>query len=410
MKQLLITLLALLCVGGGYLLGTDGDASRTDGRSDSVQIQTLEKKLGADQTELERLRAELARLREELRARQAAEDERAELAVPVVADSLEDIERLLADAFEENNVDWLIEVIERLLRMGQPGHAPLRRLLEDIIFKAKFLPSQSDFRLEQLYRVGRVFANLEPQFISFLNYLLLERRAHPWFKQGAMMAGAFYIGGNAKGSDELKQTMLQLFLADSGGTMPGIPPRMQRKMQVMAMAMTGDPQMIGPLRDELAKTEKDKDKADIINALAYLGDPKVVPDIQDRLNPQEGDFRKELQALGRVGTDDAHQTATGFLRAIPDSKRFYRHARDYVRSGGGSAGVLLIKERFESNPKDKDISQAIGTLRRYPTKESLDTLNSIAVQSPHEDVQKRASEAATEVTRRISGEIPNMPK
>jgi len=204
--------------------------------------------------------------------------------------------------------------------------------------------------------------------------------------------------------------MMQMFLEDSGGVMPGIPPQAQEKMRVMAMAMTGDPQMITPLRDKLAETKDEKDKADIINALAYLGDPQVVPDIQDRLDPRQGDFRKEIQALGRVGTDEAHQTASQFLRSIPDSKRYYRHARDYVRSGGGTSAVLLIKERFERNPDEKDINAAIGTLRRYPTQESLDTLNTIATQSPHDEVQNRAGKAAEEVSRRLEGEIPHMPK
>ena len=40
----------------------------------------------------------------------------------------------------------------------------------------------------------------------------------------------------------------------------------------------------------------------------------------------------------RVGTEEAHETASQFLRSIPDSKRFYRHASDYVRSGGGGSG------------------------------------------------------------------------
>jgi len=69
------------------------------------------------------------------------------------------------------------------------------------------------------------------------------------------MGGAFYVGSNAKGSEELKQTMMQLFLQDAGGMLPGVPPQVQQRMNVFAMAMSGDKRMIGPLRDELNKTE-----------------------------------------------------------------------------------------------------------------------------------------------------------
>ena len=124
------------------------------------------------------------------------------------------------------------------------------------------------------------------------------------------------------------------------------------------------------------------------------------------MNPAEGDFSREIGALGRIGTEEAHATATGFLRQIPDSKRFYRHARDYVRQGGGSSAVLLIRDRVQADPKDPEVANTIGTLRRYPTKESLDTLNLIASSSPDKEIQRRATDAATEVDKRLKGILP----
>jgi hypothetical protein len=410
MNRTLVLFVLVLAGGvGGYLFGSSDMGAGRAGRSDAVAFKEVERLRIEDRAEIDRLKAELDRLRGLLAARTGDGDEEP---VPYADDTPEKVERLLQDAFEENNVDWLIEVIERLLRMGERGYPLLRRLIEDIAFKAKFLPAQSDFRIDQLYKVGRVFANLEPQFIGFLNYLLVDadRRTHPWFKQAALMGGAFYVGSNAKGSDELKQTMMQLFLQDTGGMLPGVPERVQRRMNVFAMAMSGDKRMIGPLRDELNKSKDKGEQGDIIGALAYLGDPEVVPLVQERLDPREGDFRKELRALGRIGTDEAHGTATNFLRSIPDSKRFYRHTREYMRNGGGSAAVYLIKERFEANPSDKEVNSAIGSLRRFPTKESLDTLNTIATQSPDKEIQKRATDAAADVERRLRGEIPNMPE
>jgi hypothetical protein len=52
------------------------------------------------------------------------------------------------------------------------------------------------------------------------------------------------------------------------------------------------------------------------------------------------------------------------------------------------------------------VGNTIGTLRRYPTKESLDTLNLIATASPDQEIQRRATEAAAEVDRRLRGELP----
>ena len=39
------------------------------------------------------------------------------------------VERLLEEAYAENNVDWLIEAIERLLLMGEDGYPLLRKVL-----------------------------------------------------------------------------------------------------------------------------------------------------------------------------------------------------------------------------------------------------------------------------------------
>jgi hypothetical protein len=189
--------------------------------------------------------------------------------------------------------------------------------------------------------------------------------------------------------------------------MPGmIPGNIGKKMQIFAVAMSGNKEMIPSLQEEY-RTTKDKDlQSDIVGALAYLGDPGALPMIKDRLNPTEGDFSREIGALGRLGTEEAHATATDFLKKIPDSRRFYRHARDYVRQGGGASAVMLIRDRVQADPKDPEVGNTIGSLRRFPTRESLDTLNLIAVSSPDKEIQRRATEAATEVSNRLNGILP----
>ncbi len=413
-----LQIVALLLAGGVAGAGIfwaaqqeEGGGGRRGARTASaVEAETA--RAARDQEDLiAQLRAEIERLRAELAAKAAAG---AAEANPWPDDSPEAVERLMLETYASNNVDWLIEVIERLLRMGEKGYPLLRRLLEDIIFKAKFMPAQSDFRIDQLYKVGKVFTAQERAFIGFLNYLLLDANTNPWFKQGAMMGAAFYVGSNAPGSEQLSQTLVGIFL-QQGGVMPGMGniPMMgnaAKRMQVFAMAMSGDKQMIGPLRDELRK-EKDKEtQGDILGALAYLGDPGAVPLIQERLNPAEGDFRREIDALGRAGTEDAHKTASQFLRSIPDGKRFYQHAGRYVRAGGGASAVLLMKERVQSNPNDPEVGNAVGTLRRYPTKESFDTLVVIRDSVTDPELAKRAGEAAEEVNKRLMGQIPDFPR
>ena len=399
--------MALLLAGGGagFYLAQESDFSGKSGRTTVKTEQEFLRLRLVDEAEIKRLKAEIERLMALLNERPEQDD-----AAPAVAiDTEESIERAIVELYADNNVDWLIDIIRRLLLMGEKGYPILRRLIMDIIFKGKFLPSQSEFRFDQLYTVGKVFNNHEKQFIGFLNYLLQEPDTHPWFKQGALMGGAFYVGSKAPGTDELKETMMQLFMNEAGaGVIPGLPPQAAKRMQVFAMMMSGDKRMIGPLRDELNKTKDKREQSEIIGALAYLGDPKAVPLIQERLNPQEGDFRQEIRSLGRVGTDEAHQTATQFLRSVPDSKRFYRHARDYMRSGGGVGAVTLIRERFQANPNDKEVGSAIGSLRRYPTKESLDTLNTIATQSPDDEIRKRATDAAKDVDNRLKGVVPGL--
>jgi hypothetical protein len=397
----------LVGIGAGYLLAySDTLGARAGGpRSDTQEVTRLRRERFEDRQRIEELLAEIERLRQLI-----AKLEQPGAASPYPDDTPEQVERLLEEAYAENNIDWLLEVIERLLMMGEKGYPLLRRLIMDLIFKSKFLPSQSDFRPDHFYRFARIFANRERKVIGFVNYLLGEPGTHPWLKQGAMMAGAFYVGSKAPGTDELSQTMMQMFLENSGGQIPGmIPGNIGKKMQVFAMAMSGDPKMIGPLRDELKRTKDNDMQGDIIGALAYLGDPEAVPMIKERLDPTQGDYRDEIRALGRVDTEEAHETATGFLRAIPDNSRFFRHARTYVRHGGGTSAVLLMKERIQASPSDPEVRNTIGTLRRYPTQESLETLNFIAVSSADDKTRQRATDAAAEVDRRLRGEIPPLP-
>ncbi len=405
MKPAIVAIvLLLLGIGSGYFLGSTGALPGPRGeRPDAREILELRDKRVEDDERIRQLEEEIAELRRRLAAQPAEES-------PYPEATPEQLEKMLEEAYGETNVDLFLDVIDRLLLMGERGWPLLRRLIMDVAFKARFLPSESDFRVDQIYRLGRIFANREKHVIAFLNYLLMAQDTHAYLKQGALMGGAFYVGSNAPGTDELKQTMMGLFLqnAGTGGmAMPGmIPGNIGKKMQIFAIAMSGDREMVPSLREEY-RTTKDKDlQGDIVGALAYLGDPGALPMIKERLNPAEGDFRREIGALGRLGTEDAHATATAFLRQIPDSKRFYQHARDYVRQGGGSSAVLLIRDRVQADPKDPEVANTIGTLRRFPTKESLDTLTLIASSSPDKEIQRRATEAATEVDNRLKGILP----
>lgn len=399
-------LILALGVGSGYLLGSSRAQPGPRGeRPEQREVIELRGKVVQDDELIRRLQAENDELRRRLAAQPTEE-------APYPGDTPEAVEKLLQEAYSETNVDWFLDAIDRLLCMGERGWPLLRKLIMDVVFGAKFLPSESDFRIDQLYRIGRIFANREKQFIGFLNYLLSDKDTNYYLKQGAMMGGAFYVGSNAPGTDELKQTMMQLFLQNAGGgagLMPGmIPGNVQKKMQIFAVAMSGNKEMIPSLHDEYRAT-KDKDlQGDIVGALAYLGDPDALPMIKDRLDPTQGDFRREIGALGRIGTEEAHATAAAFLRQIPDSKRFYQHARDYVRQGGGAPAVLLIRDRIQADPKDPEVANTIGSLRRFPTQESLDTLNLIATASPDKEIQRRAAEAATDVDQRLKGVPPEV--
>ena len=394
----------LIGTGAGFLLSSsEALGSRGNGRSDTLELHRRER--FEDQQRIAELMAEIERLRALVLKLKTPPPE----ASPYPEDTPEKVEQLLEEAYADNNIDWLIEVIERLLLMGEKGYPLLRRLIMDLAFKSKFLPSQSDFRPDQIYRFMRLFANHETKFIGFLNYLLSDPGTHTYLRQGAMMGGAFYVGSKAPGTEELQQTMMQMFLENSGVQVPGmLPGNIGKKMQIFAMAMSGDPQMIGPLREELKNTKDKGTQGDIIGALAFLGDPEAVPMIKERLDPTEGDFRGEIRALGRVDSEEAHETASTFLRSIPDSKRFFQHTRTYVRNGGGTAAVLLMKERIQSNPSDPEVANSIGTLRRYPTQESLDTLNMIATVSPDDKIRERATSAAAQVDKRLRGEVPEV--
>lgn len=406
MKQATIAVLFLVVggVAGVFIADANdsGDGSRSSHPEGAERTQNYSLQAATDRDRI----ADLEKQIEDLRAALAGKPTEPS-AWP--DDNLASIEMQLENAYAENNVDWLLEVIERLLLMGEPGFPMLRRLIEDIAFKGKFLPGSNEFRMDQIYTAGKVFTKHEREFIGFLNYLLIDKRTVPIMRQGAMMGAAFYVGSKAPGSEDLRETLIRQFLEEEGmaGTLgiPMMPKQMQQKMELMAMAMSNDPAMIPVLQDRLRNAKDEKAKGDIIGALAYLGDDSMLPSIRERLKPEGGDFRKEIDALARIDTAESHDTAAEFLGAIPNSKNFYRHATRYVRGGGGSAGVMLIQDRIKRDPSDPEVKNAIGTLSRYPTKESLDTLNLIAEGAEDDKTKDRATKAAEDVARRMSGEL-----
>lgn len=407
MRYLILFLIGAGTGAGAFFVFQDGEPAGKTDRARVVTERTVDTRL-ADQDELiAELRARIAELEALLAARKPEEPN------PYPNDSVEQVEALLQDAYAENNVDWLIEVIERLLMLGEEGYPALRRLIMDIAFKAKFRPAGSDFRFDQLYTVGKVFNKHEKQFIGFLDFLLTDPQTNNLVRQFTVPVAAFYVGAKAPGSEKLQQSLMQMLLSQGGSGLPQsfLLGNFGKRMNIFAMAMSGDPKMIAPLRDELKSTKDKKLQGQIIGALAYLGDEDALPLIKDRLDPNSNDdYREEIRALARLGTEEAHATATDFVRAIPDSKRFYRHAAQYLRAGGGTAGVLLIKERVQANPGDPEVASAIGTLQRFPTKESHETLVMISQTATDEKIAKRAAEAATQVDNRLKGVLPDFAK
>jgi len=369
--------------------------SATAGAAGETVVVTRDDNSAELQAEIDRLKALLA--------------ERPEPPVnPWPNDTTEAVDALLQTAYADANIDMLLEALRRLLRMGERGYPLLRRVIEDLL-GFKFLPTTNSFRMHHIYVLGRLGLEEERHIIGFINYLLTDPDTRPQFKPFAQMAAAYYIGSNAPGAEVLQETLIAMVLQQKGG---GLAEQMMggmgKRIQLFAVAMSGDPRMIAPLRDELSKSGDKREQGEILGALAYLGDPTIVPLVKERINPREGDYMQELDALGRVGTEEAHATATEFLRAIPDSRRFYRHARRYMSAGGGNSAVLLMRDRIKADPGDPEIGATIGALSRYPTKDSRDTLKLIADSSTDKEVQKRAGEAVDEIDRRLRGEMPAM--
>lgn len=354
--------------------------------------------------ENERLQALVAQLRARL-------GETPEGDVIWVEDSLDEINLLIEEAYRDTNVDWLLDAIERLLLMGPRGYTRLRSLILELIFKGRMLATGADFRFDQLYRVTHIGMKHEKKFIGFLNFLLIDEETPAMMRQGAAVASAYYVGSKAPGAEELQQTLLQMMLNDAGaGMAPSGMGNMGKRIQLFAMTMSGDPAMITPLREELKNTEDKRMQGDIIGALAYLGDPQALPLIEERLDPSQGKHYKELESLGRIGTPAAHKAATDFLKAIPDTKRFLQHSRRYLQNGGGTDAVMLMQERIRTEPGNSEVASVIGSLQRFPTKESKQTLDLIAETSPDEKVRARALSAAEAVDQKLKGIIPEVPR
>ena len=144
MKQALIALVVFAVgAGAGALVlnaldGPDGERQARQAEKTTHELQTLRLKGADDSNRIAELLAELAKLRAQLAEATKPEES------PWPNDSVAAVERLLQDAYSDNNVDWLLEVIERLLMMGEKGFPVLRRLIEDIAFKGKFSTNSSD--------------------------------------------------------------------------------------------------------------------------------------------------------------------------------------------------------------------------------------------------------------------------
>jgi len=224
MKQAVVTILIFAVgAGAGALVmsvmdqGEGERAGRTAASGDPDVSITLQ--AANDKSKIDELSAELERLRALLAERNIPE------VTPWPNDTVESVERLLNDAYQDNNVDWLLQVIERLLLLEEKGYPLLRRLIEDIAFKGKFLPTGSDFRMDQIYGAGKIFTNHEKQFIGFLNYLLVDNRTLQVFKQNAMINAAFYVDSKAPGTEQLRETLIRQFLEEGSEPAPHVPLR-----------------------------------------------------------------------------------------------------------------------------------------------------------------------------------------
>ena len=408
-RALLLTLFGAV-VGVLVTFAVTGDDSkgRVDRQTESRTTHTTDVLKDDGAADLAAENERLLALVAQLRARLA---EIPEGDVIWVEDSLDEINLLIEDAYRDTNVDWLLDAVERLLLMGPRGYTRLRSLILELIFKGRMLATGADFRFDQLYRVTHIGMKHEKKFIGFLNFLLIDEETPGMMRQGAAVASAYYVGSKAPGAEELQQTLLQMMLNDAGaGMAPSGMGNMGKRIQLFAMTMSGDPAMITPLREELKNTEDKRMQGDIIGALAYLGDPQALPLIEERLDPSQGKHYKELESLGRIGTPAAHKAATDFLKAIPDTKRFLQHSRRYLQSGGGTDAVMLMQERIRTEPDNPEVASVIGSLQRFPTKESKQTLDLIAETSPDEKVRARALSAAEAVDQKLKGIIPEVPR
>jgi hypothetical protein len=68
-----------------------------------------------------------------------------------------------------------------------------------------------------------------------------------------------------------------------------------------------------------------------------------------------------------------------------------------------------MQERIKANPSDPEIRNVIGSLRRFPTPESKETLDLIGNSVTDPRIAQRATEAAEEMGARLRGEVPGFP-
>ena len=137
MKNLLLLLVGAGAAVGAMLALETTESQTTTTKATRVLTPRERDRVLLDNEDLiRRLRERIAELEARL-----AKDADVEAALLYPDDTPEKVGVLLTAAYADNNIDWLLQVIERLLMMGERGYPMLRTIIMDIIFKAKFRPS-----------------------------------------------------------------------------------------------------------------------------------------------------------------------------------------------------------------------------------------------------------------------------
>ena len=299
----------------------------------------------------------------------------------------------LLESFERTgSLDQLLALIKALLLQGEKGYPRLTRVLIKMVGMGMANRWDEEQLIKRIVPAARMAMQHERQLVGYVGYLLTNDNVPSMMRTGAMGAAMFLSINGVQGSEEFAPKLLEAFLANQG---PGGDD--QQRMLLEAMGMLRQKEAVQPLLAILRDPQRGSDHRRVIEALGRIGDERAVGVLIQRLRMEQPtdnrnwwSGRSEIQALARIGTDEALASVETHLGNLTTDNAFYNQAGAYLRVRKSDKVVGMIRDRFRADPGQSNMWGAVSALRSSGSPAAWSVLEEISRDSTQPQVSEYA--------------------